>query len=78
MNTTNVNKRGNTEMEGVVTESLPNLRFRVILDEGQREVMAMIGGRVKKNCIRIMVGDRVRMEFTPYDPNLGRIIYRYR
>ena len=65
------------EAEGVVTEALPNVMFRVKLDNGH-SVLGHISGRMRKNYIRIMPGDRVRIELSPYDLNRGRITFRYR
>ena len=65
------------EFEGVVTEVLPDARCRVQLDNGQ-EVVAYTSGRMKKNRIRILAGDRVTVEMTPYDLTKGRINFRHR
>jgi translation initiation factor IF-1 len=65
------------EVEGVITEALPNTQFRVQLDSGH-EVMAYISGRMRKYYIRILLGDRVRVELSPYDLTRGRIVYRYK
>lgn len=65
------------EMEGVVTEVLPDARFRVQIDGGH-EVMAYSSGRMKKNRIRILAGDRVTVEMTPYDLTKARINYRHK
>ncbi len=65
------------EMEGVVTESLPNAMFRVKLDNGFN-VLAHISGKIRRNYIRILLGDRVTVELTPYDLTKGRITYRLR
>ena len=62
-------------MEGVVTETLPNTTFRVELENGHK-VLAHISGRLRKNYIRILPGDRVRIELSPYDVSKGRITYR--
>lgn len=64
-------------MEGVVTESLPNATFRVCLDNGC-QVLARISGRIRRNYIRILTGDRAKVELSPYDLTKGRIIYRLR
>ncbi len=64
-------------MEGVVSETLPNTTFRVELDNGHI-VMAHISGKMRKHYIRILTGDRVTVELTPYDLTKGRIIYRER
>ena len=64
-------------MEGVVAETLPNTMFRVELENGHT-VMAHISGKMRKNYIRILKGDNVTIELTPYDLSKGRIIYRSR
>ncbi len=64
------------EVEGVVTEALPNATFRVEMDNGH-EVLAHASGKMRKFFIRILPGDRVKMELSPYDLTRGRIIYRY-
>jgi len=64
-------------MEGVVSEVLPDSRFRVTLDTGH-DVMAYASGRMKKNRIRILAGDRVTLEMTPYDLTKGRINFRHK
>ncbi len=61
--------------EGVVFESLPNLTFKVRLDDG-REILAHLSGRMRLNFIRVLVGDRVKVEMSPYDQTKGRIVYR--
>ncbi len=63
------------EMEGTVVETLPNTTFRVALDNGHI-VNAHISGRMRKNYIRILTGDRVTVQLTPYDLTKGRISYR--
>lgn len=65
------------EMEGVVTEALANTQFRVELDSGH-EVLAHVAGKMRKHFIRIVPGDRVKVEVSPYDVNRGRIVYRER
>ena len=65
------------EFEGVVTELLPNATFRVKLDNGH-EVLAHTSGRMRKNRIRVLAGDRVLVEMTPYDLTRGRITYRFK
>jgi translation initiation factor IF-1 len=64
-------------MEGVVSETLPNTTFRVTLDNGHI-VNAHISGKMRKNYIRILTGDRVTVELTPYDLSKGRITFRAR
>ena len=63
------------EMEGTVTESLPNTTFRVELENGH-SVIAHISGKMRKHYIRILTGDTVTVELTPYDLTKGRITYR--
>jgi len=65
------------QMDGLVTETLPNTIFRVQLDNGHT-VTAHISGKMRKHYIRILTGDRVTVELTPYDLARGRIIYRER
>lgn len=65
------------EFEGVVAEVLPDARCRVTLDNGH-EVIAYTSGRMKKNRIRILAGDRVTVEMTPYDLTKGRINFRHK
>ncbi len=65
------------EVSGVVTEALANTRFRVQLDSGHN-VIAHVAGRMRKNFIRIVPGDKVTVELTPYDLSKGRIVYRER
>jgi translation initiation factor IF-1 len=65
------------EMEGIVNESLPNAMFRVSLDNGF-EVLAHVSGKLRRNYIRILLGDRVRLELSPYDLKRGRITYRFK
>ena len=65
------------EVEGTVTQALANTRFRVQLETGN-EVMAHVAGRMRKHFIRIVPGDKVRVELSPYDLSKGRIIYRER
>lgn len=65
------------EMEGTVTEALPNTQFMVELENGHK-VLAYLSGKMRKYYIRILLGDRVRVELTPYDLTRGRITYRYK
>ena len=65
------------QMEGVVSETLPNTTFRVELENGHL-VTAHISGKMRKNYIRILKGDKVTVELTPYDLSKGRIVYRSR
>ena len=70
-------KEEQIEMAGTVVDTLPNTMFRVELENGHL-VTAHISGKMRKNYIRIMTGDRVRVELTPYDLTKGRITYRER
>ncbi|GBC99271.1 Translation initiation factor IF-1 [bacterium HR17] len=70
-------KEQTIEIEGTVKEALPNATFRVVLDNGQ-EVLAHVSGRMRVHFIRIVPGDRVKVELSPYDPKRGRIVYRMR
>lgn len=63
-------------VEGEVVESLPNTLFRVQLFEADRVIMCYLSGKMRKNYIKILPGDKVKIEMTAYDPNRGRIIYR--
>lgn len=65
------------EVEGTVNEALPNTQFRVELENGH-EVLAHISGKMRMNYIRILPGDRVKVELSPYDLSRGRITYRFR
>ncbi|OGO04927.1 MAG: translation initiation factor IF-1 [Chloroflexi bacterium RBG_13_56_8] len=65
------------EVEGTIVEALPDTQFRVELDNGHT-VLAYISGRMRKYYIRILLGDQVRVELSPYDLTRGRIVYRYR
>ncbi|AVX21784.1 MAG: translation initiation factor IF-1 [Bacillota bacterium] len=65
------------EVEGTVIEPLPNAMFTVELDNGHR-VLAHVSGKIRMNFIRILPGDRVTVELSPYDLTRGRIVYRYK
>ena len=62
-------------VEGTIVEALPGTQFRVRLDNGH-EILAYLSGRMRKYYIRILLGDRVRVEVSPYDLSRGRIVYR--
>ena len=64
------------EMSGAVTEVLPDSRFRVTLDNGH-QLIAYSGGKMRKNHIRILAGDKVSLELSPYDLTTGRITFRH-
>jgi len=66
------------ELDGVVQESLPNATFRVKLVDNDALLLAHISGKIRKNYIRILVGDTVRVEISPYDLSKGRIVFRYK
>lgn len=66
------------EVEGKVVEKLPNAMFRVKLENGGHIVLAAISGKMRMNFIRILPGDKVTIELTPYDLEHGRITYRYK
>lgn len=63
-------------LEGTVVETLPNTTFKVQLDNGH-EILAYLSGKMRKHYIRVLLGDRVRVELSPYDLTRGRIIYRH-
>jgi len=65
------------EMQGTVIEPLPNAMFRVELENGHR-VLAHVSGKIRMNFIRILPGDRVTVELSPYDLSRGRITYRFK
>ena len=65
------------EMQAVVLDTLPNATFKVELDNGH-QVLAHISGKMRKNFIRILPGDKVLVELSPYDLTRGRIVYRYK
>ncbi|HOM78143.1 translation initiation factor IF-1 [Patescibacteria group bacterium] len=66
------------QKDAVVTKTLTGGMFKVELDDTHEEVLAVISGKIRKFKIRIMPGDKVKVEFSPHDLNLGRITYRYR
>lgn len=66
----------NIEVNGEVRESLPNTMFRIALEDG-RLILATPAGKMRRGFIRILPGDRVKVEMTPYDQDRGRIVYRY-
>lgn len=71
------NSEEKIEVEGVVVEALPNTMFKVRLDN-DHEVLAYLAGRMKKYYIKVLLGDRVQVELTPYDLTRGRITYRHK
>lgn len=70
-------KEDQLEMEGTIVDTLPNTTFRVELENGHI-ITAHISGKMRKNYIRIVTGDKVKVELTPYDLTKGRISYRFR
>ena len=70
-------KEDKIEMEGIVFEALPGTQFRVRLENGH-EILTYLSGKMRKYYIRILLGDRVRVELSPYDLTRGRIVYRYK
>lgn len=72
-----MSKQDVIEVEGVIIDALPNAMFKVELDNGH-QVLAHISGKIRVNFIRILPGDRVKLELSPYDLTKGRITYRYK
>jgi translation initiation factor IF-1 len=70
-------KSGVIEVEGIVKEALPNTTFKVELENGH-EILAHSSGKMRMNYIRILPGDKVKVELSPYDLTRGRITYRYK
>ena len=70
-------KKESIEVEGIVVEPLPNAMFRVELPNGHK-VLAHISGKIRRHYIRILLGDKVLVELSPYDLNRGRITYRFK
>jgi len=70
-------KQGPIKVDGVITETLPNATFKVSLENGHN-VLAHISGKMRMNFIKILVGDKVTVELSPYDLSKGRITYRYK
>ncbi|MGA7887151.1 MAG: translation initiation factor IF-1 [Acidobacteriaceae bacterium] len=73
-----MSKEDAIEVMATVLETLPNAMFKVKLETSGHEVLAHVSGRMRKNFIRILPGDRVAVELSPYDLNRGRIVYRYK
>ena len=71
-------KEDSIPAEGIVVDRLPNALFKVRLDACEHEILAQVSGRIRKHSIRILLGDRVSVEMSPYDLSRGRITYRYR
>ena len=64
------------EVDGEIKETLPNAMFRVVLDNGH-EIIAHVSGKMRMNYIKLLPGDKVKLEMSPYDLSKGRIIFRY-
>ena len=73
-----MSKEDAIEVTATVLETLPNAMFKVEIENNQHQVLAHISGKMRKNFIRILPGDRVLVELSPYDLNRGRITYRYK
>ena len=71
-----MSKKDSIEVEGTVKEALPNANFKIELANGH-EVLAHVSGKIRMNFIRVIPGDRVLVELSPYDLSKGRIIFRY-
>ena len=69
-------KEQNIEVDGEIVETLPNAMFRVIIDNGH-EVLAHVSGKMRMHYIKILPGDKVKLELSPYDLSRGRITFRY-
>ncbi|NBV13013.1 MAG: translation initiation factor IF-1 [Sphingobacteriia bacterium] len=72
-----MSKQASIKLDGTILESLPNATFRVELENGH-EILAHISGKMRMHYIKILPGDRVSIEMSPYDLSKGRIIYRYK
>lgn len=70
-------KKDSLEVEGLVTEALPNAMFRIVLPNNH-QVLGHVSGKIRKNFIRVLPGDRVLVELSPYDLSRGRITYRFK
>ena len=64
------------EVDGAIKETLPNATFRVVLDNGH-EILAHVSGKMRMNYIKLLPGDKVKLEMSPYDLSKGRIVFRY-
>ena len=73
-----MSKEDAIEVMATVIEPLPNARFKVEIAESKHQVLAHVSGKMRKNFIRILPGDKVAVELSPYDLNRGRIVYRYK
>ena len=66
------------EMDGTIIECLPSTRFKVELDENGHELLCVLAGKLRMNYIKLITGDKVKVEISPYDLTKGRITYRYK
>lgn len=73
-----MNKKEKEVVEGIILEALPNTQFRVELEKEKRKILCHLSGKMRINRIRVMPGDKVKVELTPFDENRGRIVYRTR
>ena len=73
-----MSKEDMIEFSGTVMELLPNAMFRVKLDTNEHQILAQVSGKMRKNRIRVLAGDRVNVEMTPYDLSKGRITFRFK
>ena len=71
-----MSKEKNIEVDGEIVETLPNAMFKVILDNGH-EVLAHVSGKMRMHYIKILPGDKIKLELSPYDLSRGRITFRY-
>lgn len=76
--TGDTDKEDGIEVDAIVVENLPNTQFRVKLLDTETEVLAYLSGKMRKNWIRILNGDKVKVSLSPYDLTRARIVYRYR
>lgn len=74
----NMPKNDAIQLEGVVTQVLPNTMFKIKIDNAEHEVLAHLSGKMRRNYIRVLLGDKVTVELSPYDLTKGRITHRYR
>ena len=73
-----MSKEDSIPAEGTVVDKLPNALFKVRLEAGKHEILAQVSGKIRRNSIRILLGDRASVEMSPYDLSRGRITYRHR
>ena len=66
------------EIEATVSQALPNAMFKLRLDNSDREILGIVSGKMRKHFIRILPGDQIMVELSPYDLNRGRIVYRFK